>query len=374
VTVSWSCVIASRAGIFGTNAGCAAAAIRPARVTATAAAPAAPSNLTASASGSTVTLTWLAPASVDPAASYVIEAGSGPGLADLASFDTGNTATTFVAAGVAAGTYYVRVRARNSAGTSPASNEVRLVVGAVSGPCSVPNPPGTLSGAVSGSQVTLNWTAPVGACPSTTYVLEAGSAPGASNLAFLSTASTSFSAAGVAPGTYYVRVRAVNQAGVSAPSNEVVLTVGGGPAGSTSLVNCGRIAADATNLGHTLYINPFPGSSISEVDLNFTSGDAIGSYAARLTVLVNGSNLGTASAAIAIGALDQSVPASFTFSPAVPVAPGSNVRLIATQTAGPAELKFEGQALATCPITVAVDSVSTTQAGPRMPIRIVGAP
>ena len=36
---------------------------------------------------------------------------------------------------------------------------------------------------------------------------------------------TSFAASGVPPGTYFVRVRAGNDTGISAPSNEVVVTV-----------------------------------------------------------------------------------------------------------------------------------------------------
>jgi hypothetical protein len=93
-------------------------------------APNAPMGFVAGASGSTVSLGWSAPAGGGTPTAYIIEAGSGSGLADLASFSTNSTATSFSAGGVANGTYYVRVRATNSAGTSGASNEVKLVVGA----------------------------------------------------------------------------------------------------------------------------------------------------------------------------------------------------------------------------------------------------
>jgi hypothetical protein len=86
--------------------------------------------LVATASGSSVTLTWNAPSSGGAVASYIIDAGTSPGASNLAVVDTGNTLTTLAASGVGPGTYYVRVRARNAFGSSVASNEVSLVVAA----------------------------------------------------------------------------------------------------------------------------------------------------------------------------------------------------------------------------------------------------
>jgi hypothetical protein len=59
------------------------------------------------------------------------------------------------------------------------------------------------------------------------YVLEAGSGPGLSNvLSGLDVGPlSSYAASGVPSGTYYVRVRAGNYAGLGAPSNEIVVTV-----------------------------------------------------------------------------------------------------------------------------------------------------
>jgi hypothetical protein len=76
--------------------------------------------------GSTVTFTWTAPAIGTPS-SYVLEAGSAPGLSNLAVFDTGTMATTFVVPGVPPGAYYVRLRARNAQGPGVSSDE-RLVI------------------------------------------------------------------------------------------------------------------------------------------------------------------------------------------------------------------------------------------------------
>jgi subtilisin-like proprotein convertase family protein len=89
--------------------------------------PGTPQNFRAMANGATVTLTWNPPSSGGSPAFYVIEAGSAPGLANLGSFPTGNAALSFVAT-APPGTYYLRVRAGNAAGTSAASNEAVLSV------------------------------------------------------------------------------------------------------------------------------------------------------------------------------------------------------------------------------------------------------
>jgi len=195
-------------------------------------APAAPIALIGSAAGNTVTLTWTLPSTSDVASSYIVEAGSAPSLADLANFDTGEPATSLIASGVPAGTYYVRVRAKNTVGVSPPSNEVVITVGSGSAPCaSAPNAPSGLAASAVGATVTLLWSAPIGGCPPTGYVIEAGSAPGLANLANENTGTTvtSFTAGGVGNGTYYVRVRAANPIGLSAASNEATLIVGSAP-------------------------------------------------------------------------------------------------------------------------------------------------
>jgi hypothetical protein len=232
-TTTWSCLTAGQAGLFSSATGCetATGTLHTQGRVGALAAPGPSGNLTGSVSGSTVTLTWLAPASAD-ATSYVIEAGSFPGAINLASFDTGTSSTTLTVTAVPPGTYYVRARAKNSTGTSAPSNEIVLNVGG-SAPCS--GPPGVPSGlnvAATGSSVMLTWNTPGGGCAPTTYVVEAGSSPGASNLANFSTgsAATAFSASGVSAGTYYVRVRAANGSGTSGPSNEGTLIVGGGSA------------------------------------------------------------------------------------------------------------------------------------------------
>jgi glucose/arabinose dehydrogenase len=90
---------------------------------------------------------------------------------------------------------------------------------------SAPAAPTNLSAQTSGQSVTLAWTAASGA---TQYRIAAGSRAGAADLALIDTGSTqtTFVANGVADGVYYVRVRALAGAAVSADSNEVVISVG----------------------------------------------------------------------------------------------------------------------------------------------------
>jgi TonB family protein len=93
-------------------------------------APSAPT-LTATVSGSTVTLTWSPPGSGTPPFTYTLLVGSNPGTSNLATVPVG--AQTSFQANAPAGTYYVRVVASNVCGTSAASNETTAVVGTPTG-------------------------------------------------------------------------------------------------------------------------------------------------------------------------------------------------------------------------------------------------
>jgi len=75
-------------------------------------------------------------------------------------------------------------------------------------------------------KVTMSWEPPTTGGKPTGYLIESGSASGLSDIEKgIPTATPSFSAEKVGPGTYYVRVRAVNAAGSGPPSNESVLVV-----------------------------------------------------------------------------------------------------------------------------------------------------
>lgn len=64
---------------------------------------------------------WVAPP-LSTITNYVVEAGTAPGAANLGTVSV--SATAFTAGGVPAGTYFLRVRAVNTVGSSVASNEV----------------------------------------------------------------------------------------------------------------------------------------------------------------------------------------------------------------------------------------------------------
>lgn len=94
----------------------------------------------------------------------------------------------------------------------------------------VPNPPQNFQAVVTNLNVVLSWSPPAAGAVPGQYLLQAGTAPGSSNVgsAFISVNQTSVIVPGVPPGTYYARVRSVGGGGSSGPSNEIVVVVTGG--------------------------------------------------------------------------------------------------------------------------------------------------
>ncbi len=178
-----------------------------------------PTGFVATWSGTTATLQWTAPAGDTPEdtpTGYILEAGSSPGLSDIAAVSVGNV--TSYSADISAGTYYVRVRSVNPHGSSHVTTDIALVApGAPAAPAALAE-----TSAGGGSTVRLRWTAPRGAAPAG-YIIEAGSEPGLSDVARVQVASlTEFSTEAPA-GNYYVRVRAVNGRGAGPASNEILV-------------------------------------------------------------------------------------------------------------------------------------------------------
>ena len=129
-----------------------------------------------------------------------------------------------------------------------------------------PNAPQTFEAVVTNQNVFLSWQPPTSGPVPSQYQLEAGSSPGASNLAVLPVSGSQLTliVGGVPPGTYYVRLRSLNAAGASPPSNEIVVVVTGActgpppaPYGFVSSVNGQTVtlawSLNGTNNGPTAF-------------------------------------------------------------------------------------------------------------------------
>ncbi len=184
---------------------------------------AAPANFRVTASGTTVALNW--DPTTDPNVSDVlVEAGSAPGLSDYVSGASLGTLGGYVASNLPAGQYYFRLRSVGRTGTSPASNEVQVIVGGGSG--NPPNYPTDLQATVGTSRsVTLTWHASNDGPQASSFRLEVGSQSGLSDYGTLTVQGMSFAAGAVPPGSYWIRVRATNASGSSAPSSDIHVVV-----------------------------------------------------------------------------------------------------------------------------------------------------
>jgi hypothetical protein len=169
--------------------------------------------------GITATLSWVSSSVVteaDALINYVLEVGTAPGESNVAKLNVGNR-TTFTTE-VPFGTYYVRVRAENADGESSdpsAEIEVRAP--------GAPQEPTDLRSVSASDAVDLRWTAPSGGDAPTGYIIEAGSGPGLSDIARVQVRDMTHYTTTAPPGEYYVRIRAINAGGTSAPSNEIVV-------------------------------------------------------------------------------------------------------------------------------------------------------
>jgi hypothetical protein len=174
--------------------------------------------------GSRFAMSWARPPLGPPPASYVIEGGSGPGRRDLANFSTGSNGTSFGAAGLAPGTYYLRMRSANAHGVSVAGDELAFTIGATT--CSSPpERPLDLTSTVTGSSVTLQWRlAPESIV--TGHVLGVGSRSDSTDLVVLPVGNVTSVTVNAPVGAFFVTLAAVNDCGVSAASPETVIVVG----------------------------------------------------------------------------------------------------------------------------------------------------
>jgi hypothetical protein len=233
-----------------------------------AAAPDPPTNLSGTVVGSTVNLSWTPPGGGTPATSYLVEAALTAGGPVIASLPLAGTTASIP--GVPNGTFFIRVRAWNTEGASPPSNEIRVTVGSA---CSTaPAPPASLTASVNGTLVALGWAAGSGGCPATGFLVRAGSAPGVVDLANLPVGNVTGLQATAPPGTYFISVVAQNAFGTSAPSNERAVTVSSsctipgapiafavGSAGSTATMSWAPPTTGGTPTSYLLEAGTAPG-------------------------------------------------------------------------------------------------------------------
>jgi hypothetical protein len=98
--------------------------------------PAPPVGLGFTVTGNAVSIQWR-PGDACPNASYLLHAGSAPGLSNVVVANLG--AALSIAASAPNGTYYVRLFAQNAFGTSVASSEVVITVGSAPPPTVPPS-------------------------------------------------------------------------------------------------------------------------------------------------------------------------------------------------------------------------------------------
>lgn len=183
--------------------------------------PLPPINLAGSAALSTATITWTPNPSGGPPATYLLDAGTAPGVFNIGTYTIPAPSTSLVVTNVPMGIYYVRVRARNVLGTSAASATIPIDVGN----CTPPGPPAVFNFGVADQNVSLAWTPPDSGVTQG-YVLAAGTAPGLQNVLVAPFPASVTALNVLAPyGDYYVRVFATNVCGTSAPTPDRLISV-----------------------------------------------------------------------------------------------------------------------------------------------------
>jgi hypothetical protein len=189
--------------------------------------PAAPLDPTAVAEGSLVRFDWHAPSTGAPAA-YRLDAEIAGTSIGAAALPVGG-GTTSLTIDAPPGRYWARLTALNQSGASASSSELAIDVGSISPPCyaTPPMAPSNLTASIAGAAVTLTWQQPDNGPIATRQGIVAGTAPGLNNLGvFVVSGSATSHTMTVPPGSYYARVVAQNDCGLSGSSNEVQVVVG----------------------------------------------------------------------------------------------------------------------------------------------------
>jgi len=189
----------------------------------TAAAPTAPTDLTAVGGTGQMTLSWT---SVSNATSYNVYYATTAGVTKTSGTKITSTATPFVQTGLAAGTtYYYVVTAVNAAGESAASTQASAATAAAPPQPTAPAAPTGLIATGGTNQVTLSWNTVSSATSYNVYYATSSGVTKTSGTKISSAATSPAVLTGLAAGTsYYYIVTAVNSAGESTASIQVAAT------------------------------------------------------------------------------------------------------------------------------------------------------
>ena len=198
--------------------------------------PGSPFIVAKSVVGNTVTIRWRPPVSNGGVrlSGYVILVGTSPsGAASRPAVHVPFNQFTYRFGAVRGAAYYVVVRAVNSAGVGPFSNQVVVVVTsggpATRGGVTMPGAPVIISRSVAGNHITIRWRPPAsnGGVRLSGYNIYVGTSP--NGAAFRPLVSVPFNQFGYAFSgnkgqTYFVVVSAVNSAGIGPFSNQVAVS------------------------------------------------------------------------------------------------------------------------------------------------------
>ena len=197
-------------------------------------APSVPAGVTATgAADGSASVTWTASTDNVGVAGYRVYRSTTSGFAPGASTLVTTVPTaSFQDAGLAVGTYYYKIVAFDASGNSSASSTQASAVIPAAADTSAPSAPTGVTATPAGSTINVAWTASTDNVGVTGYRVYRGTSasftPGASTLVG-SVATTSFANTGVAAGSYFYKVVALDAAGnVSDPSSAASATIVGG--------------------------------------------------------------------------------------------------------------------------------------------------